>query len=312
MRQVMAALPVRRPAPQRRRRRRHRRGDRPSGPEAGEAGPRPVMRAFAALALPEPVRFDLMILQQGLPVPRTVPPENLHLTLVFLGEIPGDRLEDVDTAFRADRRSGLRAGARRASTSSAAPARGWSMSAPPPTPPSPASRPRSRPRRAAPASRCPARRFVPHVTLARLPERFPDRVRLEQAIVAPRRLRGAAVRGGGLPPLPLASRRRGRGLRGAGALPARLTAHQEKVRRTSASRSARVMPMSRSRWSSSRLSCVRARWRASASARKPSMPRTDRRGRNVRTGRCARSWWSWSSPSSELRFHGGCITVLDI
>ena len=30
----------------------------------------------------------------------------------------------------------------------------------------------------------PGRRFVPHVTLARLPERFPDRVRLEQAIVA--------------------------------------------------------------------------------------------------------------------------------
>ena len=60
-----------------------------------------MIRAFAALALPDPVRFDLMILQQGLPVPRPVPPESLHLTLVFLGELPGRLLEDVDLAFRA-------------------------------------------------------------------------------------------------------------------------------------------------------------------------------------------------------------------
>ena len=62
-----------------------------------------MIRAFAALALPEEVRTDLMILQLGLPVPRTVAAESLHLTLVFLGELPGPALEDVDLAFRAVR-----------------------------------------------------------------------------------------------------------------------------------------------------------------------------------------------------------------
>ena len=45
--------------------------------------------------------------------------------------------------------------------------------------------------------RCPARRFVPHVTLARLPERFADRARLERAVAAgaaPTRRRGSRWR----------------------------------------------------------------------------------------------------------------------
>jgi 2'-5' RNA ligase len=55
-----------------------------------------MIRAFVALALPEPVRFDLMLLQNGLPLPRPVPAENLHLTLVFLGELPEPVVADVD------------------------------------------------------------------------------------------------------------------------------------------------------------------------------------------------------------------------
>ena len=145
-----------------------------------------MIRAFAALALPEAVRFDLTILQQGLPVPRLVAPESLHLTLVFLGDLPVRLLEDVDTAFRQIRAPGF-----------ALALAGLGLFGGP------------RPRvvylgaRANPALRhlqakvetaargagveLPARRYLPHVTLARLPERFPDRVRLEQAVA----LRGA-------------------------------------------------------------------------------------------------------------------------
>jgi 2'-5' RNA ligase len=58
-----------------------------------------MIRAFVALAIPEPVRFDLMLLQSGLPLPRPVPAENLHLTLVFLGELPEPVVADVDLAL---------------------------------------------------------------------------------------------------------------------------------------------------------------------------------------------------------------------
>ena len=112
-----------------------------------------MIRAFAALALPEAVRFDLMLLQQGLPLPRPVPPENLHLTLVFLGELPERRLDDIDLAFRAVRAPGfemalaglgLFGGAKpRVVYAGAAEKPGCAIC-----------RPRSRPRRAARASRC--------------------------------------------------------------------------------------------------------------------------------------------------------------
>ncbi|HET9069283.1 MAG TPA: RNA 2',3'-cyclic phosphodiesterase [Amaricoccus sp.] len=140
-----------------------------------------MIRAFAALALPEPVRFDLMLLQQGLPIPRAAPPESLHLTLVFLGEIGERLLEDIDSAFRAiiaprfelaiagvDLFGGPRprlvyAGVStnpalshlQAKVETAARNAGLAL---------------------------PGRRFVPHVTLARLPKRFTDRERLERAI----------------------------------------------------------------------------------------------------------------------------------
>jgi 2'-5' RNA ligase len=145
-----------------------------------------MIRAFAALALPEAVRFDLMLVQQGLPVPRPVAAESLHLTLVFLGEIPERRLEDVDAAFRAVAAPGfelalaglgLFGGARpRLAYVGVAANSGLEHLQ----------------RKVETAARgagvaLPGRRFVPHVTLARLPERFADRSRLEQAV---------AVRGG--------------------------------------------------------------------------------------------------------------------
>ncbi|BAQ68972.1 2'-5' RNA ligase [Rhodovulum sulfidophilum] len=64
-----------------------------------------MIRAFAAIALPPEIRERLVQVQAGLPEGRPVPPENLHLTLVFLGELSEPLLDDVHLAF-----AGIRAG----------------------------------------------------------------------------------------------------------------------------------------------------------------------------------------------------------
>jgi RNA 2',3'-cyclic 3'-phosphodiesterase len=143
-----------------------------------------VIRAFVALALPEAVRFDLMIVQQGLPVPRTVAPESLHLTLLFLGEVPEPVLADADAAFGAIRAPrfpvalaglGMFGGAKpRAVFCGAAESAAL----------------RHLQAKVATAARAAglepeARRFVPHVTLARIkaPSGL-DRPRLERFVAA--------------------------------------------------------------------------------------------------------------------------------
>lgn len=142
-----------------------------------------MIRAFVALALPEALRFDLMLLQHGLPLPRPAPPENLHLTLVFLGEQPEPVVTDLHLALERLRApgfeialSGLDAfgGARprvvyvgvaanpalahlQAKVASAARAAGVALE---------------------------SQRYVPHVTLARLRPGEVDRQRLGQALAA--------------------------------------------------------------------------------------------------------------------------------
>jgi len=137
-----------------------------------------VIRAFAAIALPEGVRRDLEILQTGLPVPRTVPPESLHLTLLFLGELPAPVLADVDAAFRgitapafdvALHGLGIFGGGKpRVVYAGAAPV-------------APLERLNAKLAAAARGAgvALPARRFVPHVTLARLSRPPESRRRLE-------------------------------------------------------------------------------------------------------------------------------------
>ena len=140
-----------------------------------------MIRAFAAIALPDAVRFDLSLVQQGLPLPRAVPEENLHLTLAFLGELPLSVLADVDLAFAAIRApafsvtlagvdlfGGARARVVYAGVAAAPPLlhlQGKVETA----------------ARSAGVA-VPARRFMPHVTLARLPERLENRERLERAV----------------------------------------------------------------------------------------------------------------------------------
>ncbi len=57
------------------------------------------MRLFVAIALPEDLRARLAGLQQGLPAARWVDPDNLHLTLRFIGEADGAQADDLDAAL---------------------------------------------------------------------------------------------------------------------------------------------------------------------------------------------------------------------
>ena len=57
------------------------------------------MRLFVALDLTSQMRTRLSFLTGGLPGVRWVPPENLHLTLRFIGELPNWRAEEVDHAL---------------------------------------------------------------------------------------------------------------------------------------------------------------------------------------------------------------------
>lgn len=58
-----------------------------------------MIRAFLALQLPQHIRSQLLLQQFLLPVPRRVPPENFHVTLVFLGECRGPELEELHHAL---------------------------------------------------------------------------------------------------------------------------------------------------------------------------------------------------------------------
>lgn len=57
------------------------------------------MRLFVALSLPRDLRDRLGGLASGLPGARWVDPDNLHLTLRFIGEVDGREAEDVDAAL---------------------------------------------------------------------------------------------------------------------------------------------------------------------------------------------------------------------
>lgn len=57
------------------------------------------MRLFVALDLPHVLREQLSTLTVGLQGVRWVPPENYHITLRFIGDLPPHKAEEVDLAL---------------------------------------------------------------------------------------------------------------------------------------------------------------------------------------------------------------------
>ncbi|MFN7002985.1 MAG: RNA 2',3'-cyclic phosphodiesterase [Roseinatronobacter sp.] len=57
------------------------------------------MRVFLALDLPMVIRSQLVLQQFLLPVKRKQPPENFHITMLFLGDLARQQLEELDNAL---------------------------------------------------------------------------------------------------------------------------------------------------------------------------------------------------------------------
>ena len=58
-------------------------------------------RLFAAVVLPLPLRTRLSFLRSGVEGARWIDPEELHLTLRFIGEVDGDLEDDIRSALAA-------------------------------------------------------------------------------------------------------------------------------------------------------------------------------------------------------------------
>lgn len=141
-----------------------------------------MIRAFLGLALPPVIVSALTVQQFLLPLPRRVPVEQFHLTLVFLGEVPEPVLEAAHEGFAGLMRQpltlslagiGLFGGER--------PRAVWAGLAPSPA----LMALQARAERVARQAGCPVpgRRFHPHVTLGQFPP--PPReeaLRLERAV----------------------------------------------------------------------------------------------------------------------------------
>ncbi len=60
-----------------------------------------MIRSFLAIAIPEEIADEIADIQEALPGAFWTSPENLHLTVSFLGEQPPRTLEDLDAALAA-------------------------------------------------------------------------------------------------------------------------------------------------------------------------------------------------------------------
>ena len=126
-----------------------------------------LIRAFAAIPLPEEVAEPLEDLQDDLPAGRPVPGENMHVTLVFLGELRRPELEEVHHAFDAIKVPPFELALKGLGQFGGAAPRAIYAAV---TASAPLRHLQSKVERAARQTgvEIPSRRFVPHVTVARL------------------------------------------------------------------------------------------------------------------------------------------------
>jgi len=142
-----------------------------------------MIRAVLGIDLPAEVRGALQVQQFLLPLPRKVDPDQLHLTLVFLGDCPEPTLDAVHFALEDLRAASFSIAVQGLGLfGKARPHTAWAGI----TPSAPLLRIQAKVESIARRAGCPldARKFTPHVTLGHFPPPAPpDRARLERAVV---------------------------------------------------------------------------------------------------------------------------------
>lgn len=141
-----------------------------------------TLRLFLAIDLPDDLRSQLAVQQFLMPLPRREPVENLHLTLVFLGEVPEPQAQDLHDALSAFHAPPMTLTVEGFGLFGADRARlAYAALRPDPVLMALQSRLTALARRA--GIQPEARRYIPHITLGRFPpQRGADALRLESAV----------------------------------------------------------------------------------------------------------------------------------